>query len=78
MPLYCSPIFTELQFQKVVKRNNNKKIVAYVIRAFANGQGTSYTKFIVSKSFYDFFLPQNDYLYKLPSIRTLSTATVNQ
>ena len=77
MPLYCSPIFSESQFQKVVKRNN-KKMVAYIIRAFANGLGTSYSKFIVSKSFHDFFLPQNDYLYKLPSIRTLSTAMVNQ
>lgn len=53
-------------------------MVAYIIRAFADGLGTSYIKFIVSKSFHDFFLPQSDYLYKLPSIRTLPTVTANQ
>lgn len=61
MPLYCSPIFIESQFQKVVKRNNNKKVLSYIIRAFADGLGTSYNRFMVSKSFHDFLLPQNDY-----------------
>ena len=78
MTLYCSPIFIESQFQKVEKSDNNK-MEAYIIRKFADGRDTSYIKFIVSKLFHDFFLPHNDYLYhcRLPSIRTLPTATAN-
>lgn len=75
---YCSSIFIESQFHKIVKIN--KKIGAYIIRAFANGLGSSYVEFIVSKLFYSFcFVLQNDYFHhsKLPSSRTLLTTTAN-
>lgn len=77
-PPFWSSIFIELQSYKRVKMS--KKVVAYIIRAFADGLGSSHIKFIVSKLFYSVcFLLQNDYShhYKLPSSRTLPTSTAN-